>query len=64
MKKTKFEIAKKRIVKFFDTLNKNVFSFGDISKILRKNREVWELPIGMAVRTFLDLLRTVDAREN
>ena len=58
MKKTKFEIVKKRIVNFFNTLNKNIFSFRDISKILKKNRKVWKLPISMTVRTFLDLLIT------
>ena len=58
MKKTKFEIVKKRIVNFFNTLNKNVFSFRDILKILKKNRKVWKLPISMTVRTFLDKLIT------
>jgi hypothetical protein len=58
MKKTKFEIAKKRIVNFFNTLNENMFSFGDISKILKNNREKWKLPMNLTVKRFLELLIT------
>ncbi|TRZ93078.1 MAG: hypothetical protein D4R82_05770 [Dehalococcoidia bacterium] len=56
MRQTRFQIAKKDIVAFFEKCDKNIFSYTDISKILNDNRDFWRLPGSLTTNAFIGLL--------
>ena len=56
MKLTRFDIAKKDIVSFFDNSEKKIFPFKQISEILKDNRNFWRLPTNLSTYKFIDLL--------
>ena len=57
MKQTRFQIAKKDIIKLFDSLEKNIFSYSDISEILSNNIDFWRLPQNTSIKKFIYLLQ-------
>ena len=58
MGKTRFQIAKKDIINFFDNLPSPVLTHSSISKILSEQRDFWRLPMNLSVRAFINLLLT------
>ena len=56
MAKSRFSIAKKDIVKYFNQLDKKIFSKEEISEILSENREFWRLTSNLRVNKFIELL--------
>ncbi len=56
MSPTRFQIAKKDIVAYFNNQENNIFTYKDISKILSLERDFWRLPINMSTRSFIQLL--------
>lgn len=56
MRNTRFKIAEKDIISFFDNNNQKVFLYTELSKILEDNKDFWRLPINLSVKKFIDLL--------
>lgn len=56
MKETRFQIAKKDIISFFEKNPASIFTYTDISKILEENKAFWRLPINLTVGEFIQLL--------
>lgn len=54
--KSRFNIAKPDIVKFFNESERNVFSKNDIRNILYANRELWRLTKSISIERFIELL--------
>ena len=58
MTKSRFQIAKKYIIEYFEKLGNKVYSLNDISKILDSQRRSWLLPVGLTAEEFSKLLVT------
>ncbi|MFO7915084.1 MAG: hypothetical protein R6U43_05275 [Candidatus Krumholzibacteriales bacterium] len=56
MSPTRFQIAKKDIVNYFEELEENILTHSDISDILFREREFWRLPKNMTSNSFIDTL--------
>jgi len=56
MKQTRFSIAKKDIVSFFNDYLLNIFTYDYISQILNDNKKSWRLPVNLSARKFIELL--------
>jgi len=54
--KTRFNIAKPDIIKYFNDIDKKVFSREDIGSILSKNRAFWRLTKYLTIEKFTELL--------
>jgi predicted transcriptional regulator of viral defense system len=54
MRITRFSVAKKDIVSYFENYGKRVFSYADISKILSDHRNNWRLPAYLTTNKFID----------
>ena len=54
--KTRFSIAKPDIIKYFNDIDKKVFSREDIGGILSKNRAFWRLTNYLTIEKFTELL--------
>jgi len=55
-KSTRFQVAKRDIVSFFDGYEKRILEMTDISRILEQNREFWRLPRNVGPSKFVNLL--------
>jgi len=55
---TRFQVAKRDIVDFFEEYNKDIFSYSEISLILNQNRKFWRLPESQSTFKFIDQLTT------
>ncbi|MCH7928801.1 MAG: hypothetical protein IID03_12610 [Candidatus Dadabacteria bacterium] len=64
MKQTRFSIAKKDIISFFDSYSTKVLTYGGIAKILSENTSFWRLPVRLSVRSFVDLLLETRLKEH
>jgi len=64
MGKTRFQIAKKDIISFFDNLPSPILTYSSISKILSQQREFWRLPINLSARAFIDLLLGIKLKKH
>lgn len=58
MTKSRFQVAKKYIIEYFENLGNKVYSLNDISKILDSQRRSWLLPVGLTAEEFSKLLVT------
>jgi predicted transcriptional regulator of viral defense system len=58
MAKTRFDIAKKDIVSYFESNPSKIYTFNDISEAFKKNRQFWRLSTGLTVHKFINLLKT------
>jgi len=58
MTKSRFQVAKKYIIEYFENLGNKVYSLNDISKILDNQRRSWLLPVGLTAEEFSKLLVT------
>jgi hypothetical protein len=56
MDNSEFKIAKRDIIRHFDTLPQKIFTQRDISSILDQNRGSWRLPATMTSQEFIALL--------
>ena len=56
MSRTRFDIAKKDILSFFENNPQQVFLRTDIGKILNENRNFWRLAQATTREKFIDLL--------
>jgi len=56
MKQTRFQIAKKDIISYFDHLPSSIVSYLALSEILAENSTFWRLPIRLTTRKFTELL--------
>jgi len=56
MRQTRFQIARKDIIAFFEEYDKNIFSYKDISKVLDENRKFWRLSVSLTTNAFIGLL--------
>lgn len=57
MAKSRFDIAKKDIVSYFESNPSKIYTFNDISEGFKKNRQFWRLPTGLTVHKFINLLK-------
>ena len=55
-KSTRFQIAKRDIVSFFDREAEGILDIYSISRILEQNREFWRLPASLTPSKFIKLL--------
>ena len=56
---TRFSIAKKDIIKYFDDGGRKIYTFNDLSTILNENRAFWRLSSGFSTRGFIkELLKS------
>jgi len=55
-KSTRFQVAKRDIVSFFEGYEKRILDMNDISRILEQNREFWRLPRNLGPSKFVNLL--------
>ncbi len=58
MRKTRFQIAKRDVVKTFNESKIRVYTNSDITNILNDNRHFWRFPINMTVQEFVRLLES------
>ena len=56
MRVTRFSVAKKDIISYFDNDGRQVFSFEDMAKILYKHRSFWRLPVNLSLNDFIGLM--------
>jgi predicted transcriptional regulator of viral defense system len=54
--KTRFSIAKKDIIHYFNESGKKVFSKNDIGTVLGENRQFWRLTDSLTIAGFIELL--------
>ena len=55
--KTRFQIAKKDIISFFEAQPKRVFSEKEMEQLLARQREGWRLASGTRVQDFVELMK-------
>lgn len=56
MNKARFQIAKKDITSVFENSRPPIFTYTEISKILKENREHWRLQENLTAQKFIELL--------
>lgn len=56
MGQTRFDIAKKDIVALFNKNPSKIYTFNEITQILKSNKEFWRLPASLGVHNFIKLL--------
>lgn len=56
MAKTRFDIAKRDIVSYFEKSSPKIYTFNDISEAFNKNRQFWRLPVNLTAHKFISLL--------
>jgi len=64
MKQTRFQIAKKDIVSFFDNYRTNIFKYSSIADLLEQNRAFWRLPVHLSAGSFIRLLLDIKLKEH
>lgn len=64
MRETRFQIAQKDIVSFFDKLPSPVLTYTSLSKILSEQRNFWRLPVSLSARAFIDLLLKIKLKKH
>lgn len=60
MNPERFKIAKNDVIKVFDSQNKNIFTYSEISDMLTKNRDFWRFTADFSAKKFIDTLETVN----
>lgn len=64
MARTRFQVALKEIVKFFNKQERNVFTFTELGDVLDEKRDSWRLPFSMSARRFIaELLKCTILKE-
>jgi predicted transcriptional regulator of viral defense system len=56
--KTRFDIAKKDMVRLFESGKSKIYTFTELAGLLSQNSGHWRLPNNLSLRAFLDLLTT------
>ncbi len=56
--KTRFDIAKKDMVRLFESGKSKIYTFTELADLLSQNKGHWGLPNNLSLRAFLDLLTT------
>jgi len=64
MKQTRFQIARKDIITFFNSYTTNIFKYSSIYEILEQNRSSWRLPVRLSAGTFIRLLLDIKLKEH
>ena len=57
-KKSRFQIAKKDIIDYFNKSNQLIYTFSDINKILSENKDYWRLTKNPSTKNFINDLIT------
>lgn len=56
MRRSKIEIARPRIVSYFNRKRTKIFKYNKLSSIFSARRKIWNLPVSLSFRQFVDFL--------